>query len=62
MLGPNGAGKSTINEMILGLVNRMPARSGLRRDPVHAVRPGPVGAMLQAGALLRRPRPRTCCG
>jgi len=53
MLGPNGAGKSTTNEMILGLAT--PDTGSVRvfgEDPVHAVRGGRTGAMLQGGALL----------
>lgn len=53
-LGPNGAGKSTTNEMILGIIS--PDRGSVSvfgTDPVHAIRRGDVGAMLQNGALLQ---------
>jgi ABC-2 type transport system ATP-binding protein len=54
LLGPNGAGKSTTIDMILGLTR--PDRgtvSTLGRMPREAVDDGLVGAMLQAGALIR---------
>jgi ABC-2 type transport system ATP-binding protein len=54
LLGPNGAGKSTTIDMILGLTR--PDRgtvSTLERTPRKAVDGGLVGAMLQAGALIR---------
>jgi ABC-2 type transport system ATP-binding protein len=54
LLGPNGAGKSTTIDMILGLTR--PDRgtvSTLGRRPRQAVDDGLVGAMLQAGALIR---------
>ena len=54
LLGPNGAGKSTTIDMVLGLMR--PDRgsvSVLGRTPREAVDRGLVGAMLQAGALIR---------
>jgi ABC-2 type transport system ATP-binding protein len=54
LLGPNGAGKSTTIDMLLGL--KRPDRgsvSVLGRTPREAVDGGLVGAMLQAGALIR---------
>jgi ABC-2 type transport system ATP-binding protein len=54
LLGPNGAGKSTSLDMLLGLAR--PDRgsvSVLGRAPREAVDEGLVGAMLQAGALIR---------
>jgi len=54
LLGPNGAGKSTTIDMLLGLAR--PDRgtvSVLGRAPGDAVAHGLVGAMLQAGALIR---------
>lgn len=59
VLGPNGAGKSTTNEMILGMT--APDSGSVQifgGNPVHAVRAGRVGAMLQAGALLGETRVR----
>jgi ABC-2 type transport system ATP-binding protein len=54
LLGPNGAGKSTTLDMLLGLARPdrgTVAVAGL--PPDEAVRTGTVGAMLQAGGLLR---------
>jgi ABC-2 type transport system ATP-binding protein len=54
LLGPNGAGKSTTIDMVLGLT--APERgtvSLLGGPPKEAVAGGLVGAMLQAGALVR---------
>ena len=54
LLGPNGAGKSTTIDMLLGLTR--PDRGEvalLGRTPREAVDAGMVGAMLQAGALIR---------
>jgi ABC-2 type transport system ATP-binding protein len=59
LLGPNGAGKSTSLDMLLGLTS--PDRgevSLLGRRPRTAVDEGLVGAMLQAGALMRDVSPR----
>jgi ABC-2 type transport system ATP-binding protein len=54
LLGPNGAGKSTTIDMLLGLT---PPDAGeveaFGRTPRAAVDAGLVGAMLQAGALIR---------
>src|SRR6185312_13041253 len=54
LLGPNGAGKSTTIDMLLGLIS--PDRgtvSLLGGPPSEAIAAGLVGAMLQAGALVR---------
>lgn len=59
LLGPNGAGKSTSIDMLLGLTR--PDRgtvSLLGRTPSEAVESGLVGAMLQAGTLIRDVSPR----
>jgi ABC-2 type transport system ATP-binding protein len=54
LLGPNGAGKSTTIDMILGLIRPDDGTvSTLGRRPRKAVDDGLVGAMLQAGALIR---------
>ncbi|MGB7805544.1 MAG: ABC transporter ATP-binding protein [Actinomycetota bacterium] len=54
LLGPNGAGKSTTIDMILGLIEPDGGTvSTLGRRPRTAVDDGLVGAMLQAGALIR---------
>lgn len=54
LLGPNGAGKSTTIDMLLGLSR---PDSGtvtvFGGTPEQAVAAGSVGAMLQAGALMR---------
>src|SRR5215471_12455827 len=54
LLGPNGAGKSTTIDMLLGL---LPPDAGtvtvFGGTPEEAVAAGSVGAMLQAGALMR---------
>ena len=53
-LGPNGAGKTTTLDMVLGLTG---PTSGTVRvcdlKPRDAIRQGMVGAVLQAGGLLR---------
>jgi hypothetical protein len=54
LLGPNGAGKSTTIDMLLSLVAPDSGTvSLLDGPPKHAVAHGLVGAMLQAGALMR---------
>jgi ABC-2 type transport system ATP-binding protein len=54
LLGPNGAGKSTSIDMLLGLTRPDSGSvSVLGRPPREAVDAGLVGAMLQAGALIR---------
>jgi len=54
LLGPNGAGKSTTIDVLLGLVQPdRGAASVLGRSPRDAVEAGLVGAMLQAGTLIR---------
>ena len=54
LLGPNGAGKSTTIDMVLGLLDpdggSVEVFGAAPRDAVDA---GAVGAMLQAGALIR---------
>jgi ABC-2 type transport system ATP-binding protein len=54
LLGPNGAGKSTTIDMLLGL---LPPDAGtvslFGLSPQEAVKVGAIGAMLQAGAVLR---------
>jgi len=54
LLGPNGAGKSTTIDMLLGL-SRPDAGTVtvFGGTPEEAVAAGSVGAMLQAGALMR---------
>ncbi len=54
LLGPNGAGKSTTIDMLLGL-SRPDAGTVtvFGGTPKEAVAAGSVGAMLQAGALMR---------
>jgi len=54
LLGPNGAGKSTTIDMLLGL-SRPDAGTVtvFGGTPQQAVAAGSVGAMLQAGALMR---------
>jgi ABC-2 type transport system ATP-binding protein len=54
LLGPNGAGKSTTIDMLLGL-SRPDAGTVtvFGGTPKQAVAAGSVGAMLQAGALMR---------
>jgi len=54
LLGPNGAGKSTTIDMLLGL-SRPDAGTVtvFGGTPEQAVAAGSVGAMLQAGALMR---------
>jgi ABC-2 type transport system ATP-binding protein len=54
LLGPNGAGKSTTLDMLLGLTR--PDAGAVRifgRPPADAVAEGRIGAMLQAGGLIR---------
>jgi len=54
LLGPNGAGKSTTIDMVLGLSSPDSGTvSLLGGGPREAVGHGMVGAMLQAGALIR---------
>jgi ABC-2 type transport system ATP-binding protein len=54
LLGPNGAGKSTTIDMVLGLISPDSGTvSLLGGPPREAVAAGMVGAMLQAGALIR---------
>jgi len=54
LLGPNGAGKSTTIDMLLGLISPDSGSvSLLGGPPKEAVARGMVGAMLQAGALIR---------
>jgi ABC-2 type transport system ATP-binding protein len=54
LLGPNGAGKSTTIDMLLGLISPDSGTvSLLGGPPKEAVARGMVGAMLQAGALIR---------
>ncbi|HEX7290344.1 MAG TPA: ABC transporter ATP-binding protein [Conexibacter sp.] len=59
LLGPNGAGKSTTIDMVLGLQRPDAGTvSVLGTTPERAVDGGLVGAMLQAGGLLRGLRVR----
>jgi ABC-2 type transport system ATP-binding protein len=54
LLGPNGAGKSTTIDLLLGL--QQPDRGTVSifgRSPADAIAEGAVGAMLQAGGLIR---------
>ena len=54
LLGPNGAGKSTTIDMLLGLQNPDAGSvSVFDKTPREAVDAGAVGAMLQAGSLIR---------
>jgi ABC-2 type transport system ATP-binding protein len=54
LLGPNGAGKSTTIDTILGLAEPDEGEvSVFGGAPVAAIDAGYVGAMLQAGAVLR---------
>ena len=54
LLGPNGAGKSTTIDMLLGLTAPDSGTVALLGGPPReAVAAGMVGAMLQAGALVR---------
>ncbi len=54
LLGPNGAGKSTTVDMLLGL---LPPDTGtvsiFGMTAAESVRSGAIGAMLQAGAIIR---------
>ena len=59
LLGPNGAGKSTTIDMLLGLITPDSGNVSLMGGPPQdAVARGMVGAMLQAGALIRDVTPR----
>ena len=59
LLGPNGAGKSTTIDMLLGLITPDSGSVSLMGGPPQAsVARGMVGAMLQAGALIRDVTPR----
>jgi len=59
LLGPNGAGKSTTIDMLLGLIAPDSGSVSLMGGPPKdAVAHGMVGAMLQAGALIRDVTPR----
>jgi ABC-2 type transport system ATP-binding protein len=54
LLGPNGAGKSTTVDMLLGL--QEPGEGSVEvfgGPPAQAIREGRIGAMLQAGGVLR---------
>ena len=54
LLGPNGAGKSTTVDMLLGL--QAPDQGTVEvfgGSPAQAIRGGRIGAMLQAGGVLR---------
>jgi ABC-2 type transport system ATP-binding protein len=54
LLGPNGAGKSTTIDMLLGL--QQPDRGTVTvfgRSPADAIADGAIGAMLQAGGVIR---------
>jgi ABC-2 type transport system ATP-binding protein len=54
LLGPNGAGKSTTIDVLLGLIPPDRGRVALAGvTPAEAVATGTVGAMLQAGGLIR---------
>lgn len=54
LLGPNGAGKTTTIDMILGLASPDSGEvTVLDRPPADAVSRGLVGAVLQAGGLLK---------
>jgi ABC-2 type transport system ATP-binding protein len=54
LLGPNGAGKSTTIDMLLGLLTPDAGTISIFGDPpANAIAAGKVGAMLQAGAVLR---------
>jgi ABC-2 type transport system ATP-binding protein len=54
LLGPNGAGKSTTIDMVLGLIAPDTGMvSLLGAPPRKTVAAGRVGAMLQAGAVIR---------
>jgi ABC-2 type transport system ATP-binding protein len=54
LLGPNGAGKSTTIDMLLGLLKPDAGTISIFGDaPANAIAAGKVGAMLQAGAVLR---------
>jgi ABC-2 type transport system ATP-binding protein len=54
LLGPNGAGKSTTIDMVLGLTRPDAGTvTVFGRPPADAVAAGSVGAMLQAGAVIR---------
>jgi ABC-2 type transport system ATP-binding protein len=54
LLGPNGAGKSTTIDMLLGLLAPDAGSVSLfGLTPAEAIKRGAIGAMLQAGAVLR---------
>jgi ABC-2 type transport system ATP-binding protein len=54
LLGPNGAGKSTTIDMLLGLLDPDSGSVSLfGLSPAEAIKQGTIGAMLQAGAVLR---------
>jgi ABC-2 type transport system ATP-binding protein len=54
LLGPNGAGKSTTVDMLLGLQQPDEGSAALfGGPPARAVEAGRVGAMLQAGGVIR---------
>jgi ABC-2 type transport system ATP-binding protein len=54
LLGPNGAGKSTTIDMLLGLLSPDAGSVSIFGNTPHeAIAGGKVGAMLQAGAVLR---------
>jgi ABC-2 type transport system ATP-binding protein len=54
LLGPNGAGKSTTIDMLLGLLRPDGGTVSVFGDaPAAAISAGKVGAMLQAGAVIR---------
>jgi ABC-2 type transport system ATP-binding protein len=54
LLGPNGAGKSTTIDMLLGLLKPDAGSVSIfGATPAAAIKAGKIGAMLQAGAVLR---------
>ena len=58
LLGPNGAGKSTTIDMLLGLITPDSGSVSLMAGPPQDAVARVVGAMLQAGALIRDVTPR----
>ena len=59
LLGPNGAGKSTTIDLLLGLQQPDAGTvSVFSVPPAQAIEQGRIGAMLQAGGLLRELRVR----